>query len=262
MEQTLIADEFAKEIGVQFRRLALTAGASFRFVSSPRSLTWFHVLEGEGSLQTFFTDKLSDRHSVFLPPAFDGTLSTAKGVSILFAEVADPERLDPKLAAERALFTVSDWTREPVLMTKNDRRRRIPLVTPESNHTTAVKVQMVLYPAGATAGTCYRHEGAASFIRVMAGRGTAWTNDHPVSIQAGDLLYFPDGERHRLEAGASDPLRYLIFYAPGVFSTVWDDRTKASAWIATDRDIDDLETARDERERKVYAKVFGNPFTR
>jgi uncharacterized RmlC-like cupin family protein len=261
MVQTLFADDVVKETGVQFRRVALMPGASFRFEPSPRSLTWFQVLEGDGSLTTFFTDKLSDRHSVFLPPAFDSTLSTVNGVSVLCAEMADAERLDPEFVADRALFTVSDWTREPVLKSKNDGRRRVSLVTTESIRTTAIKVQMVLYPAGTKAAT-YHHDGTASFIYVLSGRGTAWANDQRLSVRAGDLLYFPDRERHRLEAGAGDALRYLVFYAPGVFSTIWDDRTKASAWVATHRDINDFETAYDERERKVYAKVFGNPFTR
>jgi len=56
---------------------------------------------------------LSDRHSVFLPPAFDAALSTECGVSLLRAELPDAGRFDPEFSTKQPLFSVSDWTREP-----------------------------------------------------------------------------------------------------------------------------------------------------
>jgi quercetin dioxygenase-like cupin family protein len=269
LRRTLLTDENVEEAGIRFDRLTLPADASFRFEPSARSMVWFQVLEGEAKLKTFYTDGLSDRHSVFLPPAFDATLSTerrqgfwrrlihqedARGVSLLRAELPNAGRFEPEVSTKQPLFTVLDWTREPVLQSKNDGRKRVPLVTAETCQTTAIKVQMVIYPPG-TKSPNYRHEGAESFIYLVSGRGTAGTLDQSSSVRKGDLIWFRDGEWHRLEAEADSEMRFLILYAPGVFRTAWEDPSKATAWSPTGLDINGLETARDARERIAIANV-------
>jgi hypothetical protein len=72
-------------------------------------------------------------------------------------------------------------------------------------------------------------------------------------VRKGDLVWFRDGEWHRLEAAADSEMRFLILYAPGVFRTAWDDPSKASAWSPTGLDIDGRETAGDARERITIA---------
>ena len=258
-----LTDQNVDETGIRFDRLTLAADASFRFEPSARSMVWFQVLEGDAKLKTFYTDGLSDRHSVFLPPGFDATLSTerrqgfwrrlihqenARGVSLLCAELPDAGRFDPEFSTKQPLFSVSDWTREPVLQCKNDGRKRVSLVTAETCQTAAIKVQMVIYPPG-TKSASYRHEGAESFIYLLSGRGTAGTHDQSSSVRKGDLIWFRDGEWHRLEAAADGEMRFLVLYAPGVFRTAWEDPSKASAWSPTGLDINGLETARDGRER-------------
>jgi quercetin dioxygenase-like cupin family protein len=266
VRRTLLTDENVEETGIRFDCLILAADASFRFEPSARSMVWFQVLEGDAKLKTYYADGLSDRHSVFLPPGFDATLSTerrqgfwrrlihqenARGVSLLCAELPDAGRFDPEFSTKQPLFTVSDWTREPVLQCKNDGRKRVPLVTAETCQTAAIKVQMVIYPPG-TKSASYRHEGAESFIYLLSGRGTAVTHDQSSSVRKGDLIWFRDGEWHRLEAAADSEMRFLILYAPGVFRTAWEDPSKASAWSPTGLDINGLETARDARERIAY----------
>jgi quercetin dioxygenase-like cupin family protein len=261
-----------EQTGIRFDRVTLGADASFRFEPSARSMIWFQVLEGDAKLKTYYIDGLSDRHSVFLPPAFDATLSTerrqgfwrrlmhredARGVSLLRAELPDAGRFDPELSTKQPLFTVSDWTREAVLQCKSDGRKRVPLVTAETCQTAAIKVQMVIYPAGTKSATSYHHEGAESFIYLLSGRGTAGTRDRSSSVRKGDLIWFRDGEWHRLEAAADSGMRFLILYAPGVFRTAWDDPSKASAWSPTGLDINGLETARDARERMAYMNIGG-----
>jgi quercetin dioxygenase-like cupin family protein len=267
VRRTLLTDENVEEAGIRFDRLTLAANASFRFEPSARSMVWFQVLEGDAELKAVYTDGLSDRHSVFLPPAFDATLSTerrrsfwqrlfhqedTRGVSLLRAEIPDAGRFDPEFSTKQPLFTVSDWTREPVLQCKDDGRKRVPLVAAEICQTAAFKVQMVIYPPG-TKSASYRHEGAESFIYLLSGRGTAGTHDQSSSVRKGDLIWFRDGEWHRLEAAADSEMRFLILYAPGVFHTAWEDPSKASAWSSTGLDINGLETARDRRERIAYA---------
>jgi uncharacterized RmlC-like cupin family protein len=249
VRRTLITDENVEKTGMRFDRLTLAADASFRFEPSARSMVWFQMLEGDAKLRTvLYTHRLSDRHSVFLPPAFDATLSTERGVSLLRAELPDAGRFDPEFSTKHPLFTASDWTRELVLQCKNDGRKRVPLVTAETCWTTAIKVQMVIYPPG-TKSASHRHEGAESFIYLLSGRGTAGTHDQSSSVRKGDLVWFRDGEWHRLEAAADSEMRFLILYAPGVFRTAWDDPSKASAWSSTGLDINGRETERDARER-------------
>jgi quercetin dioxygenase-like cupin family protein len=256
LRRTLLTNENAAEADIRFDRLTLAAGASFRFEPSARSMVWFRVLEGDAKLKTHYMDGLSDRHSIFLPPAFDGTLSTEHGVSLLSAELPDAGRFDPAFSTRQPLFTATDWTREPVLQCKNDGRKRIPLVTAATCQTAAIKVQMVIYPPGTKSATTYRHEGAESFIYLLSGRGTAGTHDQSSSVRKGDLIWFRDGEWHRLESAADSEMRLLILYAPGVFRTAWDDPGKASTWSPTGFDINGFETAHDARERRAYISPY------
>jgi quercetin dioxygenase-like cupin family protein len=257
VRRTLLTDKNVEQTGIRFDRVTLGADASFRFEPSARSMIWFQVLEGDAKLKTYYIDGLSDRHSVFLPPAFDATLSTERGVSVLSVELLDAGRFDPGFSTKQPLFAVSDWTREAVLQCKTDGRKRVPLVTAETCQTAAIKVQMVIYPAGTKSATSYHHEGAESFIYLLSGRGTAGTRDRSSSVRKGDLIWFRDGEWHRLEAAADSGMRFLILYAPGVFRTAWDDPSKASAWSPTGLDINGLETARDARERMAYMNIGG-----
>jgi quercetin dioxygenase-like cupin family protein len=109
---------------------------------------------------------------------------------------------------------------------------------------------MVIYPPG-TKSPSYRHEGAETFIYLLSGRGTAGTHDQSSSVRKGNLIWFRDGEWHRLEAAADSEMRFLMLCAPGVFRTAWEDPSKASAWRPTGLDINGLETARGARERPL-----------
>jgi quercetin dioxygenase-like cupin family protein len=109
---------------------------------------------------------------------------------------------------------------------------------------------MVLYPPGAKSAS-YRHEGTESFVYLLSGRGTAGTHNQASSVGKGDLIWFRDGEWHRLEAAPDSGMRFVI-YTPGVFRTTWEDPSKASTWSPTRGDIYGFETARDERERNAY----------
>ncbi len=271
VRRTPLTDENVEETGIRFDRLTLAANASFRFEPSARSMVWFQVLEGHAKLTAEYMDGLSDCHSVFLPPAFNATISTerrqsfwqwlfhqedTRGVSLLRAEIPDAGRFDPEFSAKQAHFAVLDWTRELVLQCKNDGRQRVSLLTAETCQTEALKVQMVIYPPG-TKSASYRNEGAESFIYLLSGRGTAGTHDQSSSVREGDLVWFRDGEWHRMEAAPDSEMRFLILYAPGVFHTAWEDSSKASAWSPTGLDINGRETARGARERIAYMRGGG-----
>ena len=92
-----------------------------------------------------------------------------------------------------------DWTREPVLDSEHDARKRIYLVTPKLFGTKAVKGEMIIYPPG-TAAANHHHVGAEHFMYVLRGRGTVYANEKPFPVRKGDVIYYPDLERHYLEA--------------------------------------------------------------
>jgi uncharacterized cupin superfamily protein len=108
----------------------------------------------------------------------------------------------------------------------------------------------------------YHHEGADTLMYILSGRGTVWANEQPISVQQGDLIYFPDCERHHLRAAVNSEMRFLEFYVPGEFKTIWADQNKISAWLSTGRDINGRETALEEKERIAYRYMLGSPFTR
>ncbi len=86
-----------------------------------------------------------------------------------------------------------------MLNSEHDARKRIYLVTPKLFGTKAVKGEMIIYPPG-TAAANHHHEGAEHFMYVLRGRGTVYANEKPFPVRKGDVIYYPDRERHYLEA--------------------------------------------------------------
>ncbi len=259
--QRLITDERVKGTRILLDRLKLAAGAKMRFDIPEKSLAWIQMLNGDATLSAFYTDKMSDSHSVMLSPGYGATLSTDKGASFLYAEIPDAGSIDPGFSINKPIFMVLDWKRETVYASERDERKRISLVAPIICGTAAMRVDMVIYPAG-NAAPNYHHEGADTFVYVMSGRGTAWANEQRFSVRQGDMICFPDRERHHLKAEDGGELRFLEIYVPAEFKTVCDEPSKVTAWRSTGLDINNHETAPDERERIVFSYMFGNPFTR
>jgi len=247
--------ERAKSASVLLERITLAPGGTMQFNVSPKSLAWMQVLDGSATFHAYYTDRMTDVNSAFLPPGFNATLTTSKGAALLHAEVPDFMQVHPGSKIECPLFIVTDWTREAVLASEHDARKRVPLVTPEMCDTTAIKVEMVIFPPGSRAPECH-HEGADTFMYVVAGHGTAMANGPPYPVKPGDLIYCPDRERHALKAADDGEMRFVEFHVPAEFQTVWADPSNISAWLATHRDIHGFETAIDEKTRKTFRFVF------
>jgi hypothetical protein len=64
---------------------------------------------------------------------------------------------------------------------------------------------------------------------------------------AEDLALLP---QRSVKAADDGEMRFLAFYAPGEFKTVWADPGKASAWRSTGLDINGYETLNDQKERR------------
>jgi quercetin dioxygenase-like cupin family protein len=235
--QHLLTDARVPGTRILLDRLTLVAGAKASLAVPAQGLAWLQMLQGEAVLAHDGERlALTDAHVAFLPPGYSATISSGAGAVLLVGEIPDAARLDPTLTKNPPGFRVVDWTREPVLDSEHDARKRIYLVTPKLFGTKAVKGEMIIYPPG-TAAANHHHVGAEHFMVVLRGRGTVYANEKPFPVAKGDVIYYPDLERHYLEAAPDEELVFAEFFAPGEFKTVWVDESQICTWRPTGRDI-------------------------
>lgn len=237
-------------------RVSLAPGAEFTIRVATSSLVWFQMLGGSATLtRGDATDALTDAHIVFLQPGFAGTLQSTVGATLLYAEVPDAARHDAAFARNPPRFRIVDWTREPVLDSQHDARKRIYVVTPKLFGTTAIKGEMIIYPPGTVAAN-HHHEGAEHFMYVIDGRGTAFANERPIPVRKGDLIYYDDRERHYLRSEGDVELRFVEFFVPGEYKTIWAPGAPVCTWLPTGRNIRGEKPA---REIKAHAGDAASP---
>ena len=218
-------------------RLALAGGAAMEIGVSARNLAWFQMLEGACILRhALGIEQLTEAHIVFLPPGFRGTATSARGAVLLYAEVPDASQFDADFGKQPQQLGVVDWTREPVLDSQHDARKRIYVVTPGLFGTRAIKGEMIFYPPG-TKASSHHHEGAEHFMYVLHGRGAAYANERPIPLRTGDLIYYGERERHYLRNDGSEDMIFVEFFVPGVYKTVWAEGAPVCTWQPTGRDI-------------------------
>ncbi len=235
--QRLLTEERVPGTRILLERLTLAAGGEARLAVPAQGIAWFQMLEGEAMLAHGESRQtLTDAHVVFLPPSYPAAISSSRGAVLLYGEIPDAASLDPALTKNSPGFRVVDWTREPVLDSEHDARKRIYLITPKLFGTKAVKGEMIIYPPG-TAAANHHHVGAEHFMYVLRGRGTVYANERPFPVRKGDVIYYPDLERHYLEAAPDDELVFAEFFAPGEFKTIWVDESEICTWRPTGRDI-------------------------
>ena len=243
--QRLLTEERVSGTRIQLDRLTLVPGSEASLAVSAQGLAWFQMLQGEAMLaHDGGRQALTDAHVAFLPPSYAATISSSRGAVLLYGEIPDAACLDPALTKNPPGFRAVDWTREPVLDSEHDARKRIYLVTPKLFGTKAVKGEMIIYPPG-TAAANHHHVGAEHFMYVLRGRGTVYANDKPFLVRKGDVIYYPDLERHYLKAASDEELVFAEFFAPGEFKTVWMDESQICTWRPTGRDIHGQAPARE-----------------
>jgi quercetin dioxygenase-like cupin family protein len=235
--QRLLTEERVCGTRILLDRLTVAPGGVGRLKVPVQGLAWFLVLGGEAVLaHAGGRETLMDAHVAFLPPGYAATLSSSDGAVLLYGEIPNAAGLDPALAKNLPAFRMVDWTREPMLDSEHDARKRIYLVTPKLFGTKAVKGEMIIYPPG-TAAANHHHVGAEHFMYVLRGRGTVYANEQPFPVATGDVIYYPDLERHYLEAAPDEELVFAEFFAPGEFKTVWVDESQVCTWNPTGHDI-------------------------
>ena len=218
-------------------RVELEAGATFEIDVLESDLAWFQMLEGGATLHhSGGTADLGASHIAFVPPGFRGTLSSASGATLLYAQVPDAGRFDPQFGQSELGLRVVDWMREPVLDSHFDARKRVYVVTPKLFGTRAIKGEIIIYPPGTSASN-HHHEGAEHFMYVLQGRGTAYANEQPIPVRKGDLIYYDERERHYLHSEGDENLVFVEFFVPGEYTTVWVEGAPVCTWMPTGRDL-------------------------
>lgn len=238
-------------------RLSFGAGASADLSVRDGDIAWIQVLDGEVLLTLDGTEHiLSSTHVAFLPPCARLTLRSQGGAAMIHAAVPDAGRFDEGFAGSPPGYRSVDWRREPVLDSQHDARQRIYLVTPKLFGTKVLKGEMIIYPPGTMAAN-HHHEGAEHFMYILRGRGTAWANEQPFPVAAGDVVYYHDRERHFLKADDHSELVFSEFFVPGEYKTVWVNDAEICTWLPTGRDI---RGERPIREIKAHSSAdFASP---
>jgi quercetin dioxygenase-like cupin family protein len=217
-------------------RIVLAPNATLALAVPARGVTYVQLLSGAVTLKTpDGNHDLDDRHVVFLPPGFNGTLRASTRATLLACEVPDAVALDPNFARNPAAFRVVDWRDEPLLNSVHDARKRIYLATPKLFGSKAIKAEMIIYPP-TTTGANHYHVGADHFMYFTTGSGTAFANEIALRVKEGDLIYFPDGEQHYLTADDDAEMVFVEFFTPGRFETIWVNAS-ACTWTPTGKNI-------------------------
>ncbi len=235
--QRLLTEARVKGTNILLDRWTLSASARAVLDVPAGNLAWFQMLEGESVLQhADGEERLTDAHIVFLPPRFQGTLTSRAGATVLYAEVPDAGRFDAALAGNPPPLRIVDWKNEPVLASQHDARKRIYIVTPRLSGTRAIKGEMIIYPPG-TRASSHHHEGAEHFMYLTRGIGTAHANEQPFQVRKGDLVYYLANERHYFISEGEEDMVFVEFFVPGEYRTVWAKDEPVCTWIPTGRNV-------------------------
>ena len=229
----LITKERVKGTNILLDRWTLLRDASIDLSVSSGNLGWIHILDGEITVKHAGSEEgLGKSHTAYFPSAFRGSLCSSAGAVLLYVEVPDAVRFDPDIVAGGSKYRAIDWKQEPVLSSLHDSRKRIYLATPNLFGTNAIKAEMIIYPPG-TSGSNHHHEGCEHFKYVLKGDGIGYADEHPHSLQQGDVVYHPDLERHYSVTQGSQDVAFIEFFVPGEFKTVWADENRVCTWQPT-----------------------------
>jgi mannose-6-phosphate isomerase-like protein (cupin superfamily) len=243
--QPLLTANHTQDGKVLLDRLTIEAGGAHTLNVTPRDLAWLQILQGEAVLaHGGAAASLTQAHIVFLPPGFSGTLTTQAGVTLIYATVPNAARFDAAFTTSPPSFKIVDWTREPMLDSEHDARKRIYVATPKLFGTTAIKGEMIIYPPGTQASN-HHHEGAEHFMYVLKGKGTAYANESPIPVRKGDLIYYSDRERHYLRSEGHEEMAFVEFFVPGEYKTIWAPGAAICTWAPTGRSISGAKPVRE-----------------
>jgi mannose-6-phosphate isomerase-like protein (cupin superfamily) len=111
----------------------------------------------------------------------------------------------------------------PRLLSVTPGRERIFFVSKELADVDAMLAGIMYYKDGAASPYHY-HKNCEHFYFIFDGSATIETENGVNELEAGDLVFIPAEEKHRLRA--KKPLFYFEFQAPNRFETTILDGTK------------------------------------
>jgi quercetin dioxygenase-like cupin family protein len=232
--QPLLNRQRVPGILFELDRLTISPGGRKKLTIAPSALAWFEMIAGSATLtHQERRSSLSANHIGLLPPAFDGSIETEAGATLLLALVPEVEKLDPTIRANPPPFRIIDWQDEPLLQSEYDARKRIYIVTPKMFATRAIRGEIIIYPPG-TECPVHHHRGGAHFMYFLSGQGTCYAGaDQVMQVRAGDVVYYHDLEPHWVKGGANSDLIFSEFFVPSAVETVWADPSKVCTWLPT-----------------------------
>jgi len=110
----------------------------------------------------------------------------------------------------------------PKLVSVVPGRERVFFVNEELAGTDAMLAGVMHYRKGA-ASPRHLHENCEHFYFIIDGAGKVETSEGVREVAAGDLVFIPAKEQHRLQA--TEALFYFEFQAPNRFKTIILDRS-------------------------------------
>ena len=227
-----------------FDRVMLDVGTSMTVDVAGTVIVWGQILGGAAVLTSAGTERpLSELDAFFLPPDTDATLRSADGAELVTLSVPEATTLDPDLAAITPEPQFVDLSREPLLQSEHDERQRIYMASKALFGTTALAGEIVIFPPGSS-GKNHHHTGAEHFQYIMRGTGTAYLDEQPHRIGAGDLVYKYEGERHFVQNDPDTEMAFVEFFVPGAWETEWADPALACTWAPTGTNLDGTDPTR------------------
>jgi quercetin dioxygenase-like cupin family protein len=216
----------------QVHRVVLPQGATLDQQVGPDDLVWFFVLAGRGTLGDA---PINDTSVVVAGPDSKIALVAQDALQLIWANVPQAARFDTDIGPG---IRIVDRSREPVLQSEHDGRTRVYVTTPGLSETTAIKAEIISYPAGAAAPEHY-HDGAEHFQYVISGAGTAVLNGIEQPLVAGDVLYHYPKEWHYFftDPAASETFVFVELFIPGHCETIWSKDANVCAWLPTGKDV-------------------------
>jgi quercetin dioxygenase-like cupin family protein len=225
--------------------IAAKAGSTAPLSTKAGGIQAVQFLSGAGELQS--GDQrfaMTKDHIAFIPPACTATIRCDSDTTLLAVGVPRADQHDPAWKPQDLTLRCTDWTKEPLLDSKFDSRKRIYLVTPKLNVSEAIKGEMIIYPPLASAPE-HHHEGAEHFQYVLSGGATVYLSGEPKKMRAGDVLYNYAFERHAFLNDGSEDFVFVEYFVPGIFETVWTEKDKACTWTPTGKNIRGGQSSRD-----------------
>jgi mannose-6-phosphate isomerase-like protein (cupin superfamily) len=95
-----------------------------------------------------------------------------------------------------------------------DKLHRIEILTTDKEGAKALNGIFGIMPSAPaeTKPSYHYHNTRESVIMVLQGEGTAWVEGQPVSLEAGDVIFYPPKVKHSIVNTSGRDFRYIEFF--------------------------------------------------